>query len=60
MVINTMQIGFNLWQEILKDKNNEELKEQFFLFFFVASCLIVIKVNIYIFLILYSLNIRIK
>ena len=45
MVINTMQIGFNFWQKLLKDKNNEELKEQFFLFFFISSCFIVLKVN---------------
>ncbi len=43
MVINTMQIGFKLWQEILKYKKNEKLKEQFF--FFISSCFIVIKVN---------------
>jgi hypothetical protein len=48
MVINTMQIGFKLWKEMLKDKTNEEQKEQFFLFFFVASCFIVLKVKIYI------------
>lgn len=47
MVINTMQIGFQFWQELLKDKTDEELKEQFFLFFFISSCFIVIKVNIY-------------
>lgn len=46
MVINTMQIGFNFWHEILKDKNNEELKEQFFIYFFISSCIIIIKVNI--------------
>jgi hypothetical protein len=45
MVINTMQIGFKLWKEMLKDKTNEEQKEQFFLFFFVASCFIVLKVK---------------
>ena len=44
-----MQIGFNLWKELLKDKKNEELKKEFFLFFFVSSCLIVIKVNSYIY-----------
>ena len=54
-----MQIGFNLWKALLKDKSNEELKEQFFLFFFVSSCFIVIKVNIYN-IILYSLKIQIK
>ena len=43
-----MQIGFKLWKEMLKDKTNEEQKEQFFLFFFVASCFIVLKVKIYI------------
>lgn len=41
-----MQIGFNIWQELLKDKTNEELKKQFFLFFFISSCFIVLKVNI--------------
>ena len=40
-----MQIGFKLWKEMLKDKTNEEQKEQFFLFFFVASCFIVLKVK---------------
>ena len=45
MVINTMQIGFNFWKELLKDKANEKLKEQFFVFFFISSCFIVIKVN---------------
>jgi len=45
MVINTMQIGFNFWKELLKDKTNEKLKEQFFVFFFISSCFIVIKVN---------------
>ncbi len=48
MVINTMQIGFKLWKELLKDKTNEEQKEQFFLFFFVASCFIALKVKKYI------------
>ncbi len=45
MVINVMQIGLKLWEELLKDKTNEEQKEQFFLFFFISSCFIVIKVN---------------
>jgi len=45
MVINTMQIGFKLWKELLKDKTDEEQKEQFFLFFFIGSCFIVLKVN---------------
>ena len=40
-----MQIGFKLWKELLKDKTNEEQKEQFFLYFFVASCFIALKVK---------------
>ena len=64
MVINTMQIGFKLWKEMLKDKTNEEQKEQFFLFFFVASCFIVLKVknilNIIIIFIYNSLNVQVK
>ena len=58
-----MQIGFKLWQEILKNKANEELKKEFFLFFFICSCFIVIKVsniNINNFLFLFSLKIQIK
>ena len=56
-----MQIGFKLWQEILKNKPNEELKKDFFLFFFICSCLIVIKVsNINNFSFLFSLKIQIK
>ena len=46
MVINAMQIGFKFWHELLKDKTNEEQKEKFYLFFFISSCLIVIKVNL--------------
>jgi hypothetical protein len=42
MVINVMQIGFILWEELNTD---EEQKEQFFLFFFIGSCFIVLKVN---------------
>lgn len=49
MVINTMQIGYKLWKDLLNDKTNEEQKEQFFLFFFVASCFIVLKVKKYIY-----------
>ena len=49
MIINMMQIGFKLWKELLKDKTDEEQKEQFFIFFFIASCFIVLKVtNIFI------------
>ena len=44
MIINMSQIGFKLWKELLKDKTNEEQKEKFFLFFFVASCFIILKV----------------
>ena len=58
MVINTMQIGFKLWKE------NEEQKEQFFLYFFVASCFIALKVknilNIIIIFFYNSLNAQIK
>ena len=45
MIINMMQIGFKLWKELLKDKTDEEQKEQFFIFFFIASCFIVLKVT---------------
>ena len=45
MIVNTMQIAYNLWHELLKDKSNEKLKEQFFLYFFVGSCFIVLKVR---------------
>ncbi len=44
MIINMMQIGFKLFKELLKDKTDEEQKEQFFIFFFIASCFIVLKV----------------
>lgn len=44
MVTNTMQIAYKLWKELLKDKTNEEQKQEFFLFFFVASCFIILKV----------------
>lgn len=47
MIINTMQIGYKFWQELLKDKTNEELKIQFYIFIFISSCFIVIKVNKY-------------
>ena len=47
MVINTMQIGYKFWQELLKDKTNEEVKVQFYIFIFISSCFIVIKVNNY-------------
>lgn len=59
MVINAMQIGFKFWHELLKDKTNEEQKEKFYLFFFISSCLIVIKVNQF-FIIIFSLNNQIK
>ncbi len=42
MVINVMQIGFKLWEEL---QTEEEQKDQFFLFFFIGSCFIVLKVN---------------
>ena len=45
MVTNTMQIAYKLWKDLLKDKTNEEQKQEFFLFFFVASCFIVLKVS---------------
>jgi hypothetical protein len=45
MIINMMQIGFKIWNELLKDKTDEEQKKQFFIFFFIASCFIVLKVN---------------
>ena len=47
MVINTMQIGYKFWQELLKDKTNEQIKIQFYIFIFISSCFIVIKVNKY-------------
>jgi hypothetical protein len=62
MVINTMQIGYKFWQELLKDKTNEELKVQFYIFIFISSCFIVLKVknNILYINLIYSLKIQIK
>ena len=36
-----MQISFNIWDKISK---NEKLKKDIFMFFFLASCFIILKV----------------
>ena len=41
-IINLIQIGFNVWNRI---SNDEKLKNDIFIFFFIASCFIVIKVH---------------
>lgn len=46
MLNNTMQIAYNIWEELLKDKSNEKLKENFYIYFFIGSCFIVLKVRI--------------
>ena len=48
-VINTMQVGFKVWQDILNGKDTNELYYSFYVFFMIASCTIVLKVISYIF-----------
>ena len=43
-VINVMQIAFNIWNN---NSAKEEIKNDIFIFFFTASCFIVLKVNIF-------------
>ena len=40
--INLIQIAFNVWNKI---SNNEKIKNDIFIFFFIASCFIVTKVH---------------
>ena len=42
-----MQIGFKVWQDILKGKDTNELYYSFYIFFMVATFSIVLKVNLY-------------
>jgi hypothetical protein len=51
-----MQIGFNVWQEVLKGKETSELYYSFYSFFMFGSCFIVLKVIIY-FLIIFMIKI---
>ena len=46
-VINTMQIGFNAWQDILKRKDKNEYYYSFYFFFMFGALFIVLKVKIY-------------
>jgi hypothetical protein len=39
-----MQIAFNIWNQ---NSAKEEIKNDIFIFFFTASCFIVLKVNYY-------------
>ena len=43
-VINLTQISFNVWNTL---SNDEKIKNDIFIFFFIASCFIVIKVQYY-------------
>ena len=50
-VINTMQIGFNAWQDILKSKDKNEYYYSFYFFFMFGAFFIVLKVkHIYIYI----------
>ena len=40
--INLIQIAFNVWNKI---SNDEKIKNDIFIFFFIASCFIVTKVH---------------
>ena len=40
--INLIQIAFNVWNKI---SNDEKIKNDIFIFFFIASCFIVINVH---------------
>lgn len=41
-VINIIQIALNVWNSISKDEN---IKNDIFIFFFIASCFITVKVK---------------
>jgi len=45
-----MQIGFKVWQEILKGEEQSELYYSFYNFFMFGAFFIVLKVKIYYFL----------
>jgi len=51
-IINLIQIAFNVWNRI---SNDEKLKNDIFIFFFIASCFIIIKVLIFL---IYKLLVR--
>ena len=46
-IINLIQIAFNVWNRI---SNDEKLKNDIFIFFFIASCFIIIKVLFFFFI----------
>ena len=47
LVLNTMQIGLNIWNNT---SNKEKLKNDIFIYFFLASCFLVIKVIFFIYI----------
>ena len=56
LVLNTMQIGLNIWNNT---SNKEKLKNDIFIYFFLASCFLVIKV-IFFYLYFFSWKIQKK